>query len=477
MKTYLLILMTILTTPFITVVSHAQDNPENSLNKQEIGTKTDALVKAYMDLDIFSGVVLIAEKGNPIYHKAFGLADREKNVPNTVNTLFDIGSMNKTFTAIVVKQLIEEGKLKYSDKLVDFIDGYKDPMVSKVTVKHLLEHESGFGDYHRNGYFDLPKNEKTLDKIVERSKDDRLLFPPGEENEYSNTGFVLLGAIIEKASGTSYFDHVKQRIIDPLGLKNTYVENLERFKDRVAYGYLYSPLGVLEKNETMQDLPNPDGGFLSTTSDILKFYRSYYYDNLLLDTKAKSKDPFFQMIRELPKGKAPIMAGGFEGFNTAFLQVLSDDRSIIVFANMDEPVAEHLGLGILQIIRGQEPDEPKLPALQQVRKAYEEKGAEFVKANFKDLTTNYHPADPKDMILNDLGYAYLYGKEDVDTALDLLKLNTELFPEVGNTWDSYGEALMKKGDKKAALSAYKKALEINPDIPSARQAVEVLENQ
>ncbi len=437
----------------------------------------DNLVKQYQDLDIFSGIVLVAERGTPVYHKAFGLADRENNVQNTVNTLFDIGSMNKTFTSIVVKQLIKEGKLKYTDKLTDFVDGFKDPMVSKVTVEHLLNHESGFGDYHRDGYFDLPKSEKTLNKIVDRVKNDELMFPPGEENEYSNTGYVLLGAIIEKTSGKSYSENVKQRIIEPLGLKNTYVENLERFKDRMAYGYLYSPLGVLEKNETLQDLPNPDGGFLSTTKDILKFYRSYYYDEVLLDESIKSQDPYFQYIRELPEGKAPLMAGGFEGFNTVFFQVLSDDRSIIVFANMDEPVAEQLALGILEITRGNEPAQAKLPAIQNVRKAFEKKGIDFVKQNFDDLTTNYHPDDPKDWILNDLGYAYIFGKNDVDSALKLFKLNTELFPKIGNVWDSYGEALLKEGKKQEALKAYRKALSINPNIPSAQKAVMELRNE
>ena len=448
-----------------------------TLNKEEVSKKTDQRVKEYIDSGIFSGVVLVAEKGKPIYHKAFGLADRENHIPNTVNTLFDIGSMNKTFTSIVVKQLIAEGKLKYSDKLVDYVDGFEDPMVAKVTVEHLLSHESGFRDYHSMDYFDLPREERSLHKIVERLKKEQLMFPPGEENEYSNAGYVLLGAIIENASGKSYFDNVKQRIIEPLGLKNTYVENLDRFKNRVAYGYFYSPLGVLEKNSTMQDLPNPDGGFLSTTTDILKFYRAYYYDDILLDEKMKSQDPFFQWIRELPKGKAPSMAGGFEGFNTAFYQVLSDDRSIIVFANMDEPVAEHLALGILQITRGEEPDHPKLPAIQNVRKAFEEKGVEFIKQNFESLTTNYHPADPKEWIINSLGYAYLHRKEDVDSAIKLFKLNTELFPDTGNCWDSYGEALLEKGNKKEALKAYKKALKINPNIPSAKKAVKKLEGK
>jgi CubicO group peptidase (beta-lactamase class C family) len=253
----------------------------SELSPQEqaaISSKTDAIIQQYLDLDIFSGIVLIAQKGAPFYHKAFGMADREKQIANTTTTLFDIGSMNKTFTSIVIKQLIDEGQLTYDSKLTAFIPGFTAPDADQITVEHLLNHESGFGDYHDRDYFESPKEDRLLWKIVERAKQMPLFFPPGEEQEYSNTGYVLLGAIIEKASGKSYFDNVAERIVQPLGLKNTYLQNLEQYKDRIAYGYYYTPLGNLVKNETLQDEPNPDGGFLSTTEDVMKFYRSYYYD-------------------------------------------------------------------------------------------------------------------------------------------------------------------------------------------------------
>ena len=441
----------------------------NTVNQSDIESKIDQQIKKYEDLKIFSGVVLLAEEGKPIYHKAFGMADREKKIANTTNTLFDIGSMNKTFTSIVIKQLIYEGKLKYSSKLTDHISGFQDPNTKKIDVRHLLNHESGFGDYHDDEYFDAPKSEKTLQKIVEKAKSTRLYFDPGTEQEYSNTGYVLLGAIIEKVTGKSYFDNVKKRIIEPLELKNTYVEHLEKQSDRVAHGYFYSPLGILEKNESLQDEPNPDGGFLSTTEDIVTFYRSYYYDTVLLTEEIKKKDQFFQYIRSLPKGKAPLSAGGFEGFNTAMYHVLSDDRSIVVFANMDEPVAERIADDILDITRGQQPAEPKRPAIQNVRIAFEEKGAEYIKANFEDLTENYHPEDPKDWILNDLGYAFLFGKNDPNSALKLFELNTQLFPEIANTWDSLGEAYFNNGDKVKSKECYQKALKLNPDMESAKE--------
>ncbi|WP_417874448.1 serine hydrolase [Xanthomarina gelatinilytica] len=456
---------------------------KNKENKQELANKEDsaelsknieAVVQDYIDLGIFSGIILVAEKGNIQFHKAYGLANRETKAPNTINTLFDIGSMNKTFTSIVVKQLVAEGKLNLDDKLTQYIPGFKDPNANKITINHLLNHESGFADYHTRNYFDLPLNERKLNAIVERAKSYDLNFEPGTEQDYSNLGYVILGAVIEKVSGKSYFNNVNERIVKPLNLKNTYLNDFSGLENRIAHGYYYTPLGELDESAPLQDIPNPDGGFLSTTEDIMTFYRSYYYDDLLLSEEAKSNDSFFNYLKELPDGKATGSAGGFEGFNTALYQVVSNDFTIIVFANMDEPVAEHIALDILALTRGETPNKPQAPAIQNVREAFNKNGAEFIKANFEELTINFHPKDPKDIIINALGYAYLYEANDVDKAIKLFKLNTQLFPDIANCWDSYGEALAESGKKEEAIKAYEKALTIRPNLESAKNALKDL---
>lgn len=446
----------------------------SDLTNSNFTDKIDLVVNDYIVLDIFSGIVLVAQNGEILFHKAFGLADRNSNIKNSTNTLFDIGSMNKTFTSIVIKQLVQEGRLKIEDHLIDYIDGFNDPNIKKTTINHLLNHESGFGDYHSPYYFSLPTKERTLNSIIERAKEYQLLFEPGTENEYSNLGYVILGGIIEVVTGNSYFDEVQKRIIDPLKLQNTYLNDFNGLDNRMAKGYFYTPLGELEESAQIQDLPNPDGGFLSTTEDIMKFYRSYYYDDLLLSKEFKSNDPFFKYLNEIPEGKAIGAAGGFDGFNTALFQVVTSDLTIIVFANMDEPVAEHIAQDILDLSRGETPNKPQLPAIQNVRKAYIDQGVEYIKSNFESLTENYHPQDPKDFILNDLGYAFLYGANDPKKAVELFKLNTELFPNVANCWDSYGEGLSKIGKISEAIKAYEKALSIRPDLESAISALKEL---
>lgn len=466
-------LLTILITVALLTNCNAQEK-HPILQKNEIEPKIDALVKQYLDLDIFSGVVLLAEKGKPIYHKAFGLANRETKTPNTLNTKFNIGSMNKTFTKLVILQLLEEDKLSLSDKLGKYLPGFPKLAAKNIKIEHLLNHSSGYGDYLGRDFFNSSISQKTIKALVKRIKKMPLLFEPGSEQEYSNSGYILLGAIIEKITGQTYHQNVKERIVKPLGLTETYVENKNEVPER-AIGYLKTMTGEIEDNTGFVELPNPDGGFLSTTTDILKFYREFHYGNIIIKEETKLKDEFYQMIQAHNNtGGAIPHAGGFNGANTVNYEVLRDDITLIVFANMDEPVAEQLGAGILAIIRNQAPKSPALPAVQNVYQSYQKHGIDYVKTNFESLITNFHPEDPKDMILNAVGYDFLQMHEE-NKAIEIFQLNTEIFPNVGNTWDSLGEAYFKNGDNKKALAVYKKALSIDPEIPSAIKMVKKLE--
>ncbi len=452
----------------------AQKSPPVELSKMNLDPKIDQLVKAYQDLDVFSGVVLVAQNGVPVYHKAFGLANREANIPNTLQTKFDIGSMNKTFTKVVVFQLVEAGKLKLGDPLGMYLSGFPEVAAKNITIEQLLNHTAGFGDYHTPGFFDAPRSEKTIAAIAEKAKNMPLLFEPGTDQSYSNLGYILLGAIIEKVTGKTYHENVKERIIQPLELRDTYVEDKDRVPQR-SIGYFKNMKGELENNEGFLEIPNPDGGFQSTTLDILKFYREYHYGHKLLKPETKKLDEMWAFMQEhQTTGGAIPHAGGFEGANTVIFEVLRDKISVIVFANMDEPVAEQLGVGILSIIRGKEPQQPSLPATQNVYQAMQEHGLGYVKENFEALTVNFHPTDPRDMILNEVGYELLFS-EDIDQAIATFQLNTELFPDVANVWDSLGEAWLKKGDREKALKYYQKALAIDPGLPSAKAAVDRLD--
>lgn len=446
-----------------------------NIDKDILSDKVDTYIQKYESLDIFSGAIVIAQNGEPLYSKAFGLANRDRNQPNTLQTKYLIGSMNKDFTRVIVLQLIAEDKLKWGDKMVTYLSDFNQQGASEITVRELADHTSGFGDYESWDYVELPYPKKNMETILEIAKNQELLFQPGTASEYSNVGYVLLGAIIEKITGNSYIQNVRERIVEPLGMKNTYLNDILNKPDRTI-GYMKTINGI-EDTEIVLAEPRPDGGFWCTPSDLLLFYQNLFYGNKLIPENIRTTDSYFKrLIPSFDKANSiEYLAGGTNGHNSVIAQFLKENISIIVLANMDEPVAEKVADGIVDILKGNEPPAPKLPALLASYDAYKTKGITYLKDNFEEITSNFYPNDPKDGILNNLGYQ-LMGDGKLEEALDILKLNTELFPEVANCWDSYGEILLKKDDNKAALEAYKKALSINPDLPSAQEMVKELSN-
>lgn len=470
MKQCILILVVAI---FTNGVAQNQSTIKNIVNFE---TNVDALVKQYQDLDIFSGVVMVSERGKTKYHKAFGMANRASNTANTITTKFDIGSMNKSFTKTVILQLVEEGKLKVTDTLGQFISGFPKLAANSITITDLLTHSSGYTGYWGNDFEELPIHQKRLSALVERIKKLPLEFEPGTKQVYSNSGYVLLGAIIEKVTGVSYHQNIVARIIEPLGMNETYVTDKIKVPNR-AIGYYKDMRGNLFTNLGFTEVPNPDGGFHSTPSDITKFYAEYFYGTTLLSKETKANETFFGSKSKRKKsGKALLMAGGFRGANTAYLEIMRDEISILVFANMDEPVGEQLATGILALVRGELPKTPSLPAHQNIYNHYKKFGIDYIEKHFSDLTENFHAEDSKALILNGIGYTF-FKEGNLIEAKEIFQLNVRIFPEDPNVWDSLGEVYVELGAYGKAVKMYKKALDLDPTMTSAKEMLLKIKKQ
>ncbi len=214
---------------------------------QEIGS----YLKRMGDADIFSGAIVIARDGKPVFAHAYGYADRGKKIPNTVDTPFLLGSITKLFTGLAVGQLVEQGKLSYDDPLAKFLPDYPDPeSARKIQVKHLLSHTSGLGDYlGTQAYLDAIDSMVTAKAYVDILPRKPPAFEPGTKWAYSNIGFVLLGRVIEIASGQDYYDYIQKNVFAPAGATNASFPLQP--KDGVAlvplaYPYEFSSKGVLK---------------------------------------------------------------------------------------------------------------------------------------------------------------------------------------------------------------------------------------
>ena len=223
--------------------------------------------------DAFSGVVMIAKNDKPVFAKAYGYADAEMKIANNVDTRFNLGSINKNFTRIAIGQLVKQGKLSFDDKLIKILPDYPNrDAAAKITIGHLVNMTSGIGDFFNDKFQAIDK------KNLRENKDylplfgsDPLEFEPGTKNRYSNGGYVVLGLVIEKVSGKSYYDYVRENIFKPAGMASTDSYALDEPPVNTAFGYA-GTAGARSRN--LSSLPgrgSSAGGGYSTATDLLRF--------------------------------------------------------------------------------------------------------------------------------------------------------------------------------------------------------------
>ena len=233
-----------------------------------------------MAADLFSGSVVVAHDGKPILSRAYGLASRAHDVPNRTNTKFNLGSMNKMFTGVAVAQLAEKGRLAFTDPIGKHLTDYPNKAVAeKVTLHHLLTHTSGVGDYFNDKYMEAAKDRfRTVQDFFPLFVDKPLEFEPGAKFRYSNAGFMILGAVIEKVSGQSYFDYVRDHVYQPAGMADTDAYEMDQDTPNLATGYRRTNLyGQPEVGPRRNNLflhvfkGGPAGGGFSTAEDLIRF--------------------------------------------------------------------------------------------------------------------------------------------------------------------------------------------------------------
>lgn len=275
---------------------NAQNIRQQEANQRGTNTNSDIAreLKAYLDTlateDKFSGAVLVAKDGAPIFSEAYGVANKTGNALNNTETKFNIGSMNKMFTAVAIAQLVEQGKLSFEDTISKHLTDYPNKVVAdKVTIHQLLTHTSGLGNYQNEKFLAQLDRIKTLADLLPLFAGEPLAFEPGSKWDYSNSGYVVLGLIIEKVSGQNYFDYVRENIFKPAGMSNTdsyekgaKVSNLAIGYTRVNASGQPDPTTPRRENTPMRPLKGSSaGGGYSTVGDLLKFVTALQNHKLL----------------------------------------------------------------------------------------------------------------------------------------------------------------------------------------------------
>jgi len=322
--------------------------PTKKLTEAEMAKELDAFVQKLADADLFSGAVLLAKDGKTIYQKAVGIANKDFNAPNKIDTKFNLGSMNKMFTAVAIAQLVERGKLSFDDPLSKFLPDFPDKeSAEKIKIKQILTHTAGLGGYFSQKFQEASRDRfRTVNDMMKLAREEKILFEPGSRWQYSNTGFLVLGAVIEKVSGQSYYDFVRENIYKPAGMTNSDCYDLDRVNTNLAVGYEkeYTDKGIEFRNNIFMHVlrGGPQGGGYSTVEDLLKFdvaLRSgkllgKEYMKLLLSPKPELKSPDygygFQIDNE---NQIAGHGGGFPGINSNLDMFLSNGFTAVVMSN------------------------------------------------------------------------------------------------------------------------------------------------
>lgn len=316
-----------------------------------------AALRAYLEKETvaerFSGAALVAKNGKMVFSQAYGMANREQKVANRVDTQFSIGSMNKMFTAVAVLQLVQAGKIKLTEPFGTYLTDYANKDVSlKVTIHQLLTHTGGTGDIFGPN-FDTHRSElRTLQDYLRLYEKRGTGFQPGTRWEYSNYGFVLLGAVIEKVSGQTYYDYVQQNVFKPAGMNATdsLPENVTAAER--ATGYLKEGDGPWKPNtDTLPYRGTSAGGGRSTVEDLLRFANALEthklldanYSELLItgkvDTPVGGKYAYGFEDDSAGEMKCFGHGGGAPGMNGDLKICRQSGYIIAVLANMDPPAA------------------------------------------------------------------------------------------------------------------------------------------
>ena len=447
----------------------------------------EALVARHAELDLFSGTVIVADHGKVVYAGAHGEANKDHRIPNRLDTSYNIGSIGKALTAVAIMQLVEAGKLRLDDKLATFLPDFPFPEKDTITIQQLLNPSAGLGDYmaHEDYKRKMSSIESIAD-ILPLVYAQKPLFAPGERFGYSNSGMVVLGAIIEKTSGLSYPDYLQQRIFKPAGMTNSHLAQEDDLLANRSIGYTIQPDGGFRTNVREIMPASADGGLHTTAPDLLRFDQALNGDVLL---NADSRQRMFT-----PVGPAPFLAsgwftkrvdghlavghgGGAPGINAEFRRYPDDGITMIVLSNYDmgaTPLAEAIEKSLfgLPYALPTKVDADYTRAEQFIEQGH----APAALAILDRLAAAEQPHLPS---LYAGAKLRIGGKVEAEQAVTALSryialAGTDAQPSRAAAWWRKGNAYELMGKIAEARASYEQSLQLDPNDEDVRQSLQKL---
>ena len=465
---------------------YAADTADKTSNK------IDALVSQYADCCSFTGTVLVSRHDRVIFKKGYGLANREWNIRNTPDVKFRIGSITKQFTSMLVMQQVAKGSIKLDGHLSDYLPYYRQDTGTKVTISQLLSHTSGIPSYTDDPKFfnEVSRNYYAVEDFVKRFCSGELQFEPGTKFHYDNSGYFILGAILEHVSGKSYEALLKQDILDPLAMKDSGYDHHADILAKRAAGYQQELAGAVNAPYLDMSLPFAAGSLYSTVEDLYRWDQALYADKLLPgELKQKLFTPNLEnygygwFIRAIPAGEPGsgqtmiAHGGGINGFNTLEQRLVGDHDLIVIFNNTPGASLDEMAKGIRAILYMQQPAPAKRSLVHDLGLTVVDRGSSAAVAQYRELKRtdpNAYNFDEHSLI--QLGSMLLQRGRNSD-AIAILKLNVEEYPKSAVAYDGLADAYAQDGQKPQAIANYHKSVELDPKDQNAMDRLKELEQK
>jgi len=463
-------------------------------NAQTKAAQIEDLMSLYTEYGQFNGSLLVSEDGEVIYKNGFGKANMEWDIPNTSNTKHRLGSITKQFTAMLILQLVEEGKLQLDVPISTYLLDYPKTSGDKITLHHLLTHTAGVPNYTSFPKFfeETSRDPYIPNDFTSLFKDMELEFAPGERFAYSNSGYFLLGVIIEEVTGKSYEENLKEKIFQPLNMKDTGFDHHNTILKNRASGY--EKQGDSYSNAPYLDMsiPYSAGSLYSTVEDLYLWDRALTANTLLskkntellFASHIKSGSGTYgygwgvnKMANGTSKDSLVVIGhgGGINGFNTLINRVPSSQDLIVLLNNTGGTNLGEMSRNIINILNEMPYDLPQKSLTNFLMEEISKKGlGAGVSAFEKQKGSKEYILRENEM--NALAYQFLQSGK-MNEAIAIFKLNVAEFPESSNVYDSLGEAYMELGNKELAILNYKKSIEMDPNNENGKEMLKkLLEN-
>lgn len=470
------------------VLGYSQSNKEGiSINSK--ADQIDELMNKYVQYGQFTGSMLVADKGVVIYKKSFGLANREWDMSNAPDTKHLLASISKQFTSVLILQLMEKNKINLDDPVSLYLTDYPKGNGDKIKIRHLLSNSSGIPNYTSFPDFFETKGfcPFNLNETIKIFSDSPLHFNPGEKFEYSNSGFILLGAIIEKVTGKKYEECLQEYIFDPLKMRNTGYNHQKTVLKNRSSGYELSgksvTIGAFFEGYSA-------GSLYSTAEDLYMWDQALYSDKLI---SSKSRNLLFDRHIKIDAGKYYGFGwfinenkdntttvehnGGIFGYNTLISRMPTDKHLIVLLNNargnaMNETNLYTISENIRAILCGRSYTMPKKSVAYTLYEKILETDLKNIPEIFETLKKD-KSFELRESEMNAVGYQLLQS-EKLNQAIAVFKLGVKEFPKEGNSYDSLAEAYLKNGEKELAILNYKKSVEINPENENGKKMLDLL---